>query len=368
MEPTLPKLPTRFYELDLLRCLAALSVVFYHYTYRGYAADHYSPVAFPALARLTRYGYLGVELFFLISGYVILLSAQGKSVGQFLLARAVRLYPAFWVACTLTFLVERLWNPGPANGQLPDSLHAGVLQYGYNMTLLYGFLNTTPLDGAYWSLTVEITFYLLVSLLLAYKLLPHIDFFLTCWLAYTTLAGFGVVDSSALFAKLLMPDYAPYFAAGMLFYLLQQPQGQSWRRYTLLAAAYLLAVRSAVLGAGEMSVHFHESISGIVVAGLITLFFGLFYLTAFRVFRFQRQNWLIVAGAITYPLYLIHTNIGFLAFHRLGQRVDKYLLLGGLLLVMLGASYLIHKLAEEPLRKWLAAHAAKWLAQPSRAT
>ena len=190
MEPPLPKLPTRFYELDLLRCLAALSVVFYHYTYRGYAAGNFSPVEFLALGHLTRYGFLGVELFFLISGYVILLSAQGKTAGQFLLARAVRLYPAFWVACTLTFLVGRLWGQGPADGHWPDSLHAGLITYAGNLTMLYGFLTTPPLDGAYWSLTVEITFYLLISLLLAYKLLAHIDLFLTSWIAYTTLTGF----------------------------------------------------------------------------------------------------------------------------------------------------------------------------------
>ena len=80
MEPEPHQPPLRFYEIDLLRLLAALAVVFYHYTYRGYMANNYSPVAFPALAPVTKYGYLGVELFFIISGYVVLRSAQGKTV------------------------------------------------------------------------------------------------------------------------------------------------------------------------------------------------------------------------------------------------------------------------------------------------
>ncbi len=70
MEPEPRQPPLRFYEIDLLRFLAALSVVLYHYTYRGYMADHYSPVPFVGIGRFTKYGYLGVELFFLISGYV----------------------------------------------------------------------------------------------------------------------------------------------------------------------------------------------------------------------------------------------------------------------------------------------------------
>ena len=148
----------------------------------------------------------------------------------------------------------------------------------------------------------------------------------------------------------------------MLFYLLQQPNGRSWRRYTLLAAAYLLAVRAAVLRASDLAALFHEPSSGLVVAGFVTLFFGLFYATAFRLFNLQRRPWLVAAGAITYPLYLIHTNIGFIVFHRLGQRIDKYVLLAGLLVVMVGAAYLLYELAEKPLRKLLAAHAAKWLA------
>lgn len=110
MEQQSLNLPVRYYGLDLLRFLAALAVVLYHYTFRAYNSDNLSPVRYEELGQLTRYGYLGVQLFFMISGYVILLSMQGKTVRQFLIARMQRLFPAFWVACTLTFLVVRLWG------------------------------------------------------------------------------------------------------------------------------------------------------------------------------------------------------------------------------------------------------------------
>jgi peptidoglycan/LPS O-acetylase OafA/YrhL len=67
MEPEVRKAPVRFYEIDLLRFLAALSVVLFHYTYFGPMAKDYSPISYPELGRFGRYGYLGVELFFIIS-------------------------------------------------------------------------------------------------------------------------------------------------------------------------------------------------------------------------------------------------------------------------------------------------------------
>ncbi len=115
MEQESRKAPTRFYEIDLLRFLAALSVVIYHYTFRAYGVGNLSPIPYLEMSRFTRYGYLGVELFFIISGYVILLSVQGKTVRQFFISRVQRLYPAFWVACTLTFLVVRIWGNGSTN-------------------------------------------------------------------------------------------------------------------------------------------------------------------------------------------------------------------------------------------------------------
>ncbi|HEX8659294.1 MAG TPA: acyltransferase family protein, partial [Hymenobacter sp.] len=94
MEPEPRKLPIRLYEIDLLRFLAALSVVIYHFTFFGKRNAQYNPLYFDELGEVTRYGYLGVHLFFMISGYVVLLSAQGKTIRQFFLSRISRLYPA----------------------------------------------------------------------------------------------------------------------------------------------------------------------------------------------------------------------------------------------------------------------------------
>jgi len=351
MEPEPHKRPIRFYEIDLLRFLAALSVVIYHYTYRGYSEGHYSPIAFPELGQVSRYGYLGVELFFIISGYVVLLSAQGKTVRQFFLSRVTRLYPAFWVACTLTFLVKLLWGATPADVNMSQLLHASPVQYVVNMSMLPEFLHIEVMDGAYWSLTVEITFYLLVAVLISFDLLKHITLVIALWLAYTAMPG--AVRGGMLFPTLFFPAYAPYFAAGMLLYLMQLPEGRTWQRYALLLVSYLLGLRASVGRVGSYALMYHEPFSGKVVAAVITVCFVVMALVAFRKIDLSRFTWLAWLGALTYPLYLLHSDIGFIIFHRLQHTTNKYVLVGGTFLLMLAAAYLVHVFIEKRLSKAL---------------
>ena len=149
----------RFHEIDLLRFLAALSVLIFHYTYRGTIMGLVGGAAFPLVANVTKYGYLGVNLFFLISGFVILVSADGKSPRQFATSRIVRLYPTYWCCLTITFLAILLFGRG--------LFIVGAGQYLANLTMLQSFAGVESIDGVYWSLAVEMKFYLLVFLLVA---------------------------------------------------------------------------------------------------------------------------------------------------------------------------------------------------------
>jgi peptidoglycan/LPS O-acetylase OafA/YrhL len=66
----------RVETLDLLRAVAVLAVLFYHYAFRGAAADAFTDVSLPALVPLAKYASLGVQLFFVISGFVIAYSPK----------------------------------------------------------------------------------------------------------------------------------------------------------------------------------------------------------------------------------------------------------------------------------------------------
>ncbi|RZL04608.1 MAG: acyltransferase, partial [Hymenobacter sp.] len=272
MEPELRQPPIRYGEIDLLRFLAALAVVFFHFTFRGFHADQLSPVEYPVLGSVFKYGYFGVDLFFLISGYVVLLSAQGKTLGQFFTSRVTRLFPAYWVACTFTFVVVRLFGPAPHTPGWSPILDAPVHEYLVSMTMLQRFFGVPDLDGVYWTLSIELVFYFLVALLISFGWLRHLLLVLAGWLMYC--AVIGPVDNGSPFAFLLFPRVAPFFIAGMAFYLLQTSQAARWKLYGLLLVAYLLCLRAARAELHQLVPMYQTPFSLVVTWLLVTLFFG----------------------------------------------------------------------------------------------
>lgn len=349
MEPEVRKKPVRYYEIDLLRFLAALVVVLYHFTYRGFHANQLSPVDYPGLGAFFKYGYLGVELFFIISGYVVLLSAQGKTVGQFFVSRITRLYPAYWVACTLTFLVVRLLGPNMAAVGWSPLFDVPARLYLVNLTMLQSFVGYGNVDGVYWTLTIELLFYFWIAVAIAFGWLRHLPLVLAIWLGYAAFAGTGY--GQGIFREVFFPRYAPFFAAGMVFYLLQTGQERRWQLYALLAGAFALSMRSGKTVALEMATFFHDSFSVLITCGIIALFFLVFLLIAHRKLRLAGAAWLAWAGGLTYPIYLLHHNMGYVALQRLGGSTNKYFLLAGLLFATAGLAYALHVFVERRYSK-----------------
>src|SRR5436190_1602313 len=81
---------------------------------------------------LFKYGYLGVELFFIVSGFVILLTALNRSAREFVVSRGTRLYPAFWTCVTITFLAILTIGGSRYSATWP--------QYLANLTMLQEFM------------------------------------------------------------------------------------------------------------------------------------------------------------------------------------------------------------------------------------
>ncbi|MDF9815190.1 peptidoglycan/LPS O-acetylase OafA/YrhL [Streptomyces sp. SPB162] len=102
----------RLRALDGLRLVAALMVCFYHYAGRGgdaWKAWGQTPaLVFPELSKVAVYGPLGVQIFFVISGFVICMSGWGRTLKSFAVSRATRLYPAYWAAVLLVTAVFAL--------------------------------------------------------------------------------------------------------------------------------------------------------------------------------------------------------------------------------------------------------------------
>ena len=346
MEPEPKNIHTRFYEIDLLRFLAAILVVIYHYTFIGYNLSNLSPVRYERFEPVTKYFYLGVELFFVISGYVVLMSAHKKTLKQFFISRITRLYPAFWVACTLTFIVILFFGPTPQSLAWSENMHVTKMQYIVNMTMLQHFLGYSDIDGAYWTLATEINFYFLISLLISYKIFKDIYIFIIIWLFYTAATQLSVATNTP-FHHLLIPEYSSFFVAGMLFCILQNNLMPLWKVYGLLAASFVLCVRSAWSEAQVHTKEFHQPHSATIVAIVIAFIFVFFWLIVKRKIDMNRFPWLNWLGAITYPLYLLHSNIGYILFQKMNSSVNKYLLLMSIIGLMLVVSFLVHLFIEK---------------------
>jgi len=330
----------RLYELDLLRVVAATSVLLFHYTYRGGRGGRglapYIPYRFPEIDAVTRYGFLGVQLFFFISGMVILRSASGVKVRQFIASRASRIYPAYWVLVTVTAAVV-VWS---------GLSEVGVRQFLVNLTMLQKFLHVDEIDGAYWTLAVELRFYVLMGLAIATGLVRHIRLVLPLWLVVVGVLGrLDVPDSVAL---VTLTDYAPYFIAGCCCHLLRERARDPLVWATLVGAAVLSCERS--MHRASVNVADYGDASNRTVAVIVTLVaLGLVLAVALGFTERFGRPWMLVAGALTYPLYLAHEDLGYVALRHLGPVVGRWAAVVIVTAGAVGVAWLVHRVIEEPL-------------------
>ncbi len=332
----------RVNEIDLLRFFAVLLVVFFHYSFRGYAADGFSAMPYPLLAPIAKYGYLGVDLFFMISGFVILMTASGGSVRNFVISRLVRLYPAFWACCTITFLVTILI------GQPVFS--ASISQYLINMTMLSGFIGVDSIDGAYWSLFIEIRFYAFVIVILALRKINQACFFLILWLICSFI--FEILHINRL-RRFFIIDYSPYFIAGAMYFLVWS-QGISLTKIGIIIASWGLAIYNSIKILPELEKTYNTTMNSYVVAGLVTSFFLVLFLVSIQRTGFIGRNRWIIVGSLTYPLYLLHQFIGFMIFNVAYPTINNHILLWSTIILMMGLAYAVNVLVEKrfsPLMK-----------------
>ena len=334
--PEKTNMANRVSEIDLLRFFAVMMVVLFHYSFRGYAADDMSIMPYPALATLSKYGYLGVDLFFLISGFVILMTASSGSVRTFLTSRITRLYPAFWFSCTVTFI---------ATIAIGGARYSATLsQYLINMTMMNEFIGVRSIDEVYWSLAVEMQFYAMVCLLLYLKQIPRAQFFLTVWLLATI--AVTIIPVGWAIRMLLIADYAAYFIGGASCYLVHS-RGATPTRIAMIALAWIAALLGSLQIIPRLEEKLHTNFDFYVAAGIISIFFAAMLLVSLKCTGpLKKRTWLTL-GAVTYPLYLLHQNLGYMIFNIGYPSVNPHLLLWGTVFIMLLIAFLVHKWVEK---------------------
>lgn len=328
----------RYHQIDLLRSLACVMVLAFHYLHRGHV-EGWMPSGGPAvLESIAKFGYLGVQLFFAISGFVIFLSAQGASPRAFAASRAARLYPAFWASIVLTTLVVR-W------GDIP-SLVVPWRDVFLNFTMVAHWFGADFVDWAYWSLAVEFHFYIMVWLLLRFDLMRHIKVMMAGWLLIS-LANY--VRPAYPVEFVLEARWAPLFCVGISAYLMRSGD-RSASIHALFFSAATLSVAYAY-GAAAHSKDFARS-DVLVVVALACAIPALFWLISRHQFEISGNQALYWAATLTYPVYLLHEYIGYVFVTRLAESgLAPALCILLVVAVVWLAAYGVHVYIERPLSK-----------------
>jgi peptidoglycan/LPS O-acetylase OafA/YrhL len=318
-----PGVDRHIYGLDIVRFFAAVSVAAFHFTWHNPRSIHVAP-----------WGWVGVEIFFVISGLVIARSARASSPARFAVGRFLRLYPAAWICAPLSAVVL-LAMPADAYVSLGIAV---VPTFGAFLSSLALFSPGHPfMASAYWTLPIELAFYALVGCVLfaggrhrlnavaGFLVLISAPYFVALIadalhladLPWTNL-GFGVKN-------LLLVRHGPYFALGMYLSLFSGPSTKALTpgQWLLASLAMLMAVAGVAVRAGTLVPGFAAPAAGaavtaLEVAGLAEAVFlaGFTALSLSVVFNDRlspspfARTCLRNMGLMTYPYYLLHETMG----------------------------------------------------------
>ncbi|MFE5187306.1 acyltransferase family protein [Streptomyces sp. NPDC056628] len=316
VRPAAPARPrqTRLRALDGLRLVAALMVAAYHYGGRdGEVTEAWgtSPsLQFPTLHGWFAYGCLGVQVFFVISGFVICMSGWGRTLTSFFASRAARLLPAYWAAVVLVTAVFAL----PVVAYRAVSPSDALL----NLTMLQQPLGADRVLGVCWTLWAEIRFYALFALCVVLPGATRRRIILFC-AAWTLAAALAQGAGEPFLDLVLMPEYAPFFVGGVGLYLVHRDRRDAYA-WGIVAVSWLIGQHYAVARlwhAPDVDAFSYRSSLGIVL--VVTC--GYLAVTAIALGWLARADWrwLTVAGALTYPFYLVHEHLGWVVIRALHQ-------------------------------------------------
>ena len=331
----------RVETIDVFRGIAILMVVMFHFTARlpAHSLNITEGAPLPVF-----FGWVGVYFFFIISGYCIFMTLErSATVGVFLARRFSRIYPAFVAAVLLLFAFSLVaYIPSVPEAKF-HVVAAGPVDVVMNLFFV-GEIGEW-VDGSFWSIAVEVKFYLLVAILAGMfndplrftKVFAWLGIVMApIWAASTLVSGAGAVTPQSMLKFLAIAPYLSFFAVGILGRQMQN--GVGGLRALMLAN---LVLSTAVVGIEAYSFENHD---GIIVAGVCAL---AYFLLALLFLRFVSgrsiphipgvSSAIAKVGVLSFSWYLIHENIGisFLA------TFDRYLPAWLSLVVVMASTFCI---------------------------
>lgn len=331
----------RFQELDAFRGIAAAWVVLFHFAIRYQYDDMpfvtqdqwVSALSGTVLAWLPDIGTIPVAWFFIISGFVMTWTLERcRTWRDFAASRVARLYPVYWAAIA-AIVIEQVWLPLPGTGFT-------LVQCLVNLTMFQEIVGVPHVSGVFWSLTIELVFYLGMAALLRLGLLGHLHTICAVWVLAciaNRLLAFGGIDVFWRVQKYGLLVYGHFLAAGIMYYHLWK--GHRPRASTAIIALSLLSV---VLASGPVS------------AVVYALIFATMWLAIQGRLRFLANRPLIWLGSISYALYVAHEGVGFRLMYELELRgASRLTSIVAAILVSLLLADLLTRLVDPPARRLL---------------
>jgi len=273
-------------------------------------------------------GRYGPEVFFILSGFTIIytIKKQNLNFKKFISKRILRLYPTYWLCTTITFLAISLIG-------LPGR-EVTFGQFLINLTMLQFGLKINAVDGATWALFIILIFYFIIACILFTKKMHKIE--LICWCGFFLIV-LKFIFPITLLKLLTIGDYGVFFIAGISFYHIYKAPCQK-NSYNLLNICCF--VTACIL--------FREPIHTVA----LIIMFITFYLFAFGKLKWIISKPLIFFGNISYPLYLLHQNIGYILIKKTAIMTGQpYLTLFIPCLFSILAAWIVYKFFEDNFLK-----------------
>jgi peptidoglycan/LPS O-acetylase OafA/YrhL len=330
--------------LDPFRGLAALWVVAHHLVcFAGEDA--------PIGPRWLMLGFFGVPMFFVISGYCV--TAAARRAGQheqppfqFLLQRMMRIYPPFWAAILVSIVVyamgPALWSAHTGNEwrayRFTDWLNLSLLTKTFEPNGLLPWRKFAPINIAFWTLALEVQFYLVVGLCLFAR-----RWFFAAILGITAISMWFILDESAYRSGLFLAHW-PFFALGAGLVALQES------KWVLPRGSWLLGLLVMGLGLSQSSPTPDGSRQMIFAEFVFAIGFAVLVWSTTSVELPRCGKPVEFLGTISYSVYLLHVPLLFATMDFASRILEFRSLPWGLLVVMLicALSYPFHLAFERP--------------------
>lgn len=291
----------RINYLDGLRGIAILMVVFYH----AYARwNELVPYGSDFSYNFLKHGYLGVQLFFIISGFVILMSLERcNSFKEFIFKRWIRLFPCMLICTGIIFFSASFFDSRPLGEPQLIGAVPGLLFIDPKW-LEYFYIDKIPvLEGSFWSIYVEFKFYFLASLIYFFIsprfLIPGISllFISSIYFEYLNeVSNIPVFSYLDFLCERFSLIHFGWFAAGSAFYRYKVTGNLMYFCFGLL----LCLISSFQLK--------EQTYQEVIIAITISMLFAI-SLTSSNLQKLLSTKFLLILGFISYPLYLLHENM-----------------------------------------------------------